>query len=124
MKGKRKYSDDSGFLCDSFTWPTEIATVQSQCPVFFVSSSYADFVDTFCADTGVGGLTTKFKLSLFAVRGALSTGCCTLMTGVTRDTHPAVTVSFRSSEEKCQQPREGELTGGLWNIPCGARLSC
>jgi hypothetical protein len=98
---KGKYSDDSGFLCDSFTWPTEIATVQSQCAVFLVSSSYADFVDTFGADTGVGGLATEFKLSLFAVRGALSTGCCTLMTGVTRDTHPA-TVSFRSSYEECQ----------------------
>ena len=45
-------------------------------------------MDTFGTDTSVGGLTTEFELSLFAVRGALGTSCCTLMTGVARDTHP------------------------------------
>jgi hypothetical protein len=49
-------------------------------------------VDTFCADTGVGWLTTEFELSLFAVGGALGTGRCTLMTGVARDTHPCKSV--------------------------------
>jgi len=84
------YSDDSGFLGHSLTWPTEIAAVQSQCSEFSIASSDTDFMDTFGADTGVGGLTTEFKLSLLAVRGTLGAGCCTLMAGVARDTHPVL----------------------------------
>lgn len=53
-------------------------------------------MDTFGTDTSVGGLTTEFELSLFAVRGALGTSCCTLMTGVARDTHPREELEYCS----------------------------
>ena len=51
-------------------------------------------MDTLCADTGVCGLTAKLELSLLAVRGSLSAGCRTLMTGVARDTHPIPKLAF------------------------------
>jgi hypothetical protein len=90
------YRNDSGLFGYVLTWPAEISAVQSQCSEFLVSSSYTDFVDTFCADAGIGWLTTEFKLSLFAVRGALSTSCGTLVTGVTGDTHPRQELVFAS----------------------------
>jgi hypothetical protein len=44
-------------------------------------------MDALSADTGVGGLTAKLELSLFAVLGSLGASCRTLVTGITRDTH-------------------------------------
>ena len=95
-EGRGWYSDDSCFLGYTFRRPAEISAVQSQCSEFSVSTTDTDFMDTFCADTGVCWLATEFKLSLFAVRGTLCSSCCTLMAGVTRDTHPVTTVSTGS----------------------------
>jgi hypothetical protein len=91
------YSNDPGLLGNVLTWPAEISAVQPQCSKFCVATSDTDCVDAFASDTGVGRLTTKFKLSLLAIRGSLSTSCCTLVTGVARDTHPITFVSRRSS---------------------------
>ena len=106
------YSDNSSLLRDSFTWPTEVASVQSQCSELLVATSYTDFVDTFCADTSVGGLTAEFKLSLLAVGSAVSTGGGTLMTRVTRDTHPNILLA--------QETTDG--VGGASTLRCGIGL--
>jgi hypothetical protein len=110
-----EYGDDSSFLGNTFRRPAEISRVESQGSEFAVSTTNTDFVDTFCADTGVCWLSTEFELSFFAVGGTLCTGGSTLMAGVARDTHPEEQLVLRIAKSG-----RNEGVGGF-EVPCGAK---
>ena len=64
-------TDKPGLLRYVLASPGKVTRLQSQGTVLDVSTPGPDLVDTFGSQFCVGWLTTKLKLSLFAVVGAL-----------------------------------------------------
>jgi hypothetical protein len=68
-------TDDPSLLSGMLRGPSKVSTFQSQRPVFMVSTSRSNGMDTFRTETGVGRLTTQLEFSLLAVVSSLSSGC-------------------------------------------------
>jgi len=67
--------DKPRLLCGALRSPSKVSTLQSQHPVFAVSTSPSDSPDTFMTSAGVGRLTTRFEFSLLAVIWAPQAPC-------------------------------------------------
>lgn len=83
---------NSGLSSDTFTGPREVTGLNSQSSELLVATSGSDGVDSLGTDLGVGWLSTQLKLSLLSELGSFGTGCRTLVTRVSGDTHSGMLV--------------------------------
>lgn len=86
----RRVVDDrsnSGLSSDTFTTPREVTGLNSQGSELLVTTSGSDSVDSLGTNLGVGWLSAQLKLSLLSELGSFGTGCRTLVTRVSGDTH-------------------------------------
>ena len=65
---------------DGLGAPGKVASVKAKGTTLDVATAHTHFMDALGTDTGVGGLTAKFKFALLAVVGALGTGVGSFMT--------------------------------------------
>ena len=59
------YTNDADFTGYAFGAPGEVARIEAESSIFGVTTTRADEMDTFSANTGVGWLTALFKGSDF-----------------------------------------------------------
>lgn len=78
--------DDTGLARDGFAGPGEGTRVQTESTVLDVTTTDTDGVDALLTKLGVGGLTTKFELSLLTIVSTLGTSVRTLVTAITANT--------------------------------------
>jgi len=72
-------ADNSRLASNMLRSPCKVATLETEGPEFYVSTTNSDTMDALRADFGAGWLTAELELSLLAIVGALSTGLRTLV---------------------------------------------
>ena len=72
-------TDNPRLLRDLLRAPCKVAAIETQRPVFEVSATNTDGVDTFYTELGACGLTSEFELSFLAVVGTLCACCRSLV---------------------------------------------
>lgn len=79
--------DDPGLSSNCFRSPCKITRVKTESTLLDISTTYTNFVDAFGTNTGVGCLTTKLILSLFAIVSTLGSCMRTFVTTITTDAY-------------------------------------